>query len=308
MDEVYDLHRHTHCAVFFIKDNTIVHEIYSNSTRHHIANLFPSSQDGYITYDKQKSKVSSWGRKRDSEDEDTVQIDISEKRLHRLFKKGKDSWNQDDLFFFKAVSDFLYLSVKELMRQENRGLNQVKNTDALHYVFVVPSEWEEEIREVLIRPIFVQANLISKDDHKDRLLFRTDIESIYYYVTQYQHDNLKLSRNSIIGVIDVVEESKVSIKLNSILTGNPIFDFSNSLLFPKLVASNSTFLTNNDVKNGIKEFIKIKFSFDAQEETIQNIMEEITPDSDCETEDENKVSYMEEISSDSDCETVSIMI
>lgn len=75
-----------------------------------------------------------------------------------------------------------------------------------------------------------------------------------------------------------MEESKASIKLDSILIVNPLFDFSNSLLFPKLMASNLSFLTTDGVKNGIREFIKIKFSFDAQEETIQNIMEEIEPD------------------------------
>ncbi|GAA5798687.1 hypothetical protein HPULCUR_004092 [Helicostylum pulchrum] len=232
--------------------------------------------NSYITYDKQKLGVLSWGRKCDNEDGDTVQIDISGEKLHQLFKKGKDSWNEDDLFFLKAVSDFLRLSVEKWMKEENKDIKQIKDTDALHYVVVVPSEWEEEIREVLVRPIFVRANLVSKEDNRDRLLFCTDIESIYYYIIQYQYSNdLKLSRNTIIDRIIVVEENKVLIKLNLILIGNPLFDFSSSLLFPKLVASNSSFLTTNDVKNGIKEFIKIKFSFDAQEETIQNIIEEI---------------------------------
>ncbi|GAA5808475.1 hypothetical protein MFLAVUS_001866 [Mucor flavus] len=228
--------------------------------------------DSYITYDKQKLKVLSWRKKCDEEDEDTLQIDVSGERLYQLFKKGEDSWNVDDRFLFKAVSDFISLIVKYLLGIENNSFEQIKGTDALHYVFVVPSEWEEEIREVVIRPIFVRANLISKDDHKDRLLFCTDIESIYYYISQKQLNDLKLSHNAIMGVIDVVEEGKVSIVLNSILIGNPLFDFSNSLLFPKPMASNSSFLTANDVKNGIRDFIKTKFSFNAQEETIQNIM------------------------------------
>ncbi|KAI9258417.1 hypothetical protein EDC94DRAFT_613720 [Helicostylum pulchrum] len=179
------------------------------------------------------------------------------------------------------------------MGKQDETLKRPENTDALHYVFVVPSEWEEEIREVLIRPIFVQANLISKDDHKDRLLFCTDVESTYYYATQCLSEDIKLSRNTITGVITIVEESKVSIKLDSLLIGNPLFDFSNSLLFPKLVASNSSFLTTNDVKNGIREFIKIKFSFDAQEETIQNIMEEINHDGEYEILEEHKAVYLE---------------
>ncbi|GAA5811591.1 hypothetical protein MFLAVUS_005031 [Mucor flavus] len=259
MDEVYDLHR----------------DEYSS----------------YITYDKKKSKVLSWGEKCDKEDEDKVQIEISGEKLHQLFKTCKDKWSEDDRFLFTAASDFIGLSVEKLMKVENKNVRQIKDTGTLHYVFVVPSEWEEEIREDLIRPIFVRANLISEGDHKDRLLFCTDIESTYYSVIRKPYNNnLKLSRNTIIGVINAVEESKVSIKLNSSLIGNPLFDFSKSLLFPKLVASNSLYLTTNDVKNGIREFIKINFSFDAQEETIKNIMEEINPDSSYKIQRKNNVS------------------
>ncbi|GAA5808555.1 hypothetical protein MFLAVUS_001946 [Mucor flavus] len=229
------------------------------------------NDNGYITYDKKKSKVLSWGECY-NENKDTLQIDVSGEKLYQLFKKGEDNWNVDDRFLFKAVSDFINLTVKKLLEKENSSFKRIKGTDRLHYVFVVPSEWKEEIREVLIRPIFVQANLISKDDHQDRLLFCTDVESIYYYIAQKQPNDLKLSRNTIMSVIDVVEESKVSIAQNSILIENPLFDFSNSLLFPKLMASYSSFLTTNDVKNGIRDFIKIKSSFNAQEETIQNIM------------------------------------
>ncbi|GAA5811690.1 hypothetical protein MFLAVUS_005131 [Mucor flavus] len=210
--DVYNLHRHTHCVAFYIREDTIVRSIYSTLTRN--------------------------------------------------IKDGKDSWNQDDLFLFKAISDFLRLFVEKLMEEENKDGAQIKGTDALHYVFAVPSEWEEEIREVLIRDIFVRADLISKNDHKDRLLFCTDVESFYYYITGHRS----------------MEESKASMVLNLILVGNPLYDFSNSLLFPKLVAYDSFFLTTSDVKNGIREFIKTKFSFDAQEETIRNIMEEIHPE------------------------------
>ncbi|GAA5801998.1 hypothetical protein HPULCUR_007458 [Helicostylum pulchrum] len=278
MDEVYDLHRHTHFVAFRIRENTITCDINSTSTRDKDSSTLKWEEDSYIIYDKQKSKVLSWGRKRDKEDEDTVQIDISGRRLYRLFKKDKGSWNQDDIFSFKAASDYISLSVGRLLGKKNKRLKEVNDIDALHYVFVVPSEWEEEIREVLIRPIFVRANLISKNDHQDRLLFCTDVESTYYNITRVRQDNLKLTRNTIMGVIDVVEGSKVSIQLNSMLIVNSLFDFPNSLLFPKLVASDSSFLTTNDVKNGIRNFIKIKFSFNAQEDTIKNIMEEIDPD------------------------------
>ncbi|GAA5808451.1 hypothetical protein MFLAVUS_001842 [Mucor flavus] len=202
--------------------------------------------------------------------------------LHRYTYRvafREDSWNVDDRFLFKVVSEVIGLFVKELVGKRSIVLKQTKDTNKFHYAFVVPSEWEEEIREALIRPIFVRVNLISEDDHKNRFLFCTDVEFSYYCITQYPNfDDTKLSRNTIMGVIDVAEESKASIVLSSILIGNPLLDFSDSLLFPKLVASESSFLTTDDVKNGTREFIKTKSSFHAQEETIKHVIEEISCD------------------------------
>lgn len=123
----------------------------------------------------------------------------------------------------------------------DKNVKQIEDTGALHYVFVVPSEWEEEIRQLFIRPIFILANLISKDDHKDRLLFCSDVESIFYYfLTDYYYsDEAKVTCNGIVGRIVPVEKSKVSIVLDSIFVGNPLFDFSSSLVFPKIASSNS---------------------------------------------------------------------
>ncbi|KAI8067207.1 hypothetical protein BDF21DRAFT_111132 [Thamnidium elegans] len=245
----------------------------------------------YITYDKNKSNVLSWGDESvDNNEQDTVQIDVSIEKLHQIFKKGKDSWDQDDLFTLTAVSDFIRLSVEALIKKL-KGV--IKDSGALHYVLLVPSEWEEEIREVLIRPIFVQANLISKDDHQDRLLFCSEIESAYYYLSDPKNNCFtEMTRNTILGRIVAVEENQVSIKLDLILIGNPLFDFSDSITRPKIMNSKEMSLTSDDVKNGIREFIKIKFSFDVQEDTILSIMKELGNNTFFSARDEEEASYL----------------
>lgn len=68
-------------------------------------------------------------------------MDMFTEGLYRIFKKDKDSWNQDDLFFIKAISDFMHL----LVENKIEGLNEkIKDINGLHCVFVAPSEWEEE--------------------------------------------------------------------------------------------------------------------------------------------------------------------
>lgn len=215
--------------------------------------------------------VLHWGYQSfENNKEDTVKIDVSRERLYELFKKGKDRWDQDDLFLLTAVSTFIRLSVEEIIKNPEE---KIKTYDALHYVFVVPSEWEEEIREVLIRLIFVQANLISNDDYQDRLLFCSDVESICYYLSNPNRGYcVTMARNVILGRIAAVGKCQISIELYLISIENPLFDFSGSVVFPTIINSNSLSFTTDDVKNGIREFIKTRFSFDAQEDTIQNAM------------------------------------
>lgn len=117
-----------------------------------------------------------------------VLTDRLEEKIYTLFKRPKYKWDQDDIFMFRAISEFIRLSAKEMMKHEETT-EGVNNNDSLHYVFIVPSEWEEEIRESLIRPMFVQAGLIAFENHKDRLLFCSDIESIYYYLTDPTKDS-----------------------------------------------------------------------------------------------------------------------
>ncbi|KAG2235836.1 hypothetical protein INT48_003948 [Thamnidium elegans] len=286
MEEVYDLLQHVNSVTFHLGVNTIHVAYCSTSTKDAQYRYLRTTEASYITYDNNKSNILSWGNQSvKNNEEDTVQIDVSREKLYQLFKKSKYSWDQDDLFLLTAVSDFIRLFVEKLIKDSE----EIKDSDALHYVLVVPSEWEEEIREVLIRPIFVQANLISKDDHQDRLLFCSEIESAYYYLSDYF---IKMTRNTILGRIVAVEEDQVSIKLDLILIGNPLFDFSGSVTRPKIINSNAIILTSDDVKNGIREFINIKFSFNAQESTIINIMKELGNRNFTRMDDEEEASHL----------------
>ncbi|KAI8047198.1 hypothetical protein BDF21DRAFT_210911 [Thamnidium elegans] len=101
-----------------------------------------------------------------------------------------------------------------------------------------------------------------------------------------------MRRNTVIGRIVAKKGDQVSIKLDLILTGNPLFDFSGSVTRPKIINSKEMSLTSDDVKNGIREFIKIKFSFNAQEDTILNIMKELGNRTFTRMKDEEEASYL----------------
>ncbi|KAI7896274.1 uncharacterized protein EV154DRAFT_492895 [Mucor mucedo] len=63
----------------------------------------------------------------------------------------------------------------------NFAVNNIPN-DGFHYVVSLPTFWDFEVREKIIRPLFVQAGLINESDDYSRLLFFTVLESNFRYL------------------------------------------------------------------------------------------------------------------------------
>ncbi|KAG2234385.1 hypothetical protein INT48_003612 [Thamnidium elegans] len=272
MEEVYDLYQHTHCVFIYMGKIKIGLEAGSTSTFDLLKLGDLLSKYTCITYDKQKINILSWGDKDfKSDDQDDILIDRFTEKLYQVFKKDKDNWNQEDLFLLKAVSDFMRLLVEELMKKSD---GNIKDMDAFHYVLVVPSEWDEDIREVLLRPMFVQSNLISQDDHKDRLVFYSDVESICCSIEDTFNGGFYLERekNIILCRLSAIKKGEILIKLNLVSNVNSLFDFSN-MICPKVVRYNPLVITTDDIICGIRAFIDTKISIDIQEEIMRIIME-----------------------------------
>lgn len=220
--------------------------------------------------------VKSWGDKDfKSDNEDDVRIDNFTENLCDIFKKDKNDWSEDDIFSLKAISDYVRLIVDDVIEELNLD---VGITSAFNYILTVPSHWKDEMREVLLRQIFTEAGLISSDDHKDRVLFCSELDSLCYYITHADKsmDFLGKGKGKGKGMIlcrfNTAEERKISIKLDLISTVNSIFDFPGALIHPKAVRSNTVSLTINNITDGIKAFINTELSTDIQDEIVQNIM------------------------------------
>ncbi|GAA5804838.1 hypothetical protein HPULCUR_010346 [Helicostylum pulchrum] len=168
--------------------------------------------------------------------------------LYNLYKKGRASWDDEDKLLMKTISAYLPTAVKKAMKGAKL---KVESFDLFHYAFIVPSEWEEEIRDDIIRPIFVQSSLISNEDHKDRLLFLSDIESIFYNHSFERGENTILCRIS-------HDKGKAVIKFDLIQTTNTLFNFPNARFFPKVTKSGSVSVTADDIEGHIKEFLRKK--------------------------------------------------
>ncbi|KAI8088118.1 hypothetical protein BDF21DRAFT_396308 [Thamnidium elegans] len=237
-----------------------------STARRNSAKFYNSlTKDTFIEYDEKKKYIKNWGN-HDAKSGNGIKVDRFTKLLYQLFKKGQDNWNKDDLFSLKAISNFMCLSVEELIKESNQ---EIKDTGALHYMFIVPSEWEEEIREAIIRPVFVQANLISIGDHSDRLLFCSDLESFYYDKSEI----FKVAKDTLFCRFTPIDKEQVMIKLDLVSCVNTLFDFSGSMLFPKVVNSKSFVFSITHIKDSIGAFLKANSALRIQDKNLQSIIE-----------------------------------
>ncbi|KAG2235803.1 hypothetical protein INT48_001029 [Thamnidium elegans] len=245
MEKVYDLHQHTHCVFMHIGETDVTVYIFSTSNRHFDFPYFDEVRfRSAISYNNKRTYVKDFGPNCEEEDEDNIVITNFRDRLYGLFKKGKATWEEEDRFLMKAVSDYLPAVIGETMEEMKL---EIKDFDLFHYAFIVPSEWEEEIREDIIRPIFVQSGLISNEDHQDRLLFLTDIESIFYTHSFKKGENTILCRVS-------PEEGKTIIKFDLIQTRDTLYSFPNAKLSPMI--TKSVFVSTKDIEGRIKDFLR----------------------------------------------------
>ncbi|GAA5815479.1 hypothetical protein MFLAVUS_008991 [Mucor flavus] len=210
--------------------------ILSTLNRHCDPNFIAVAQIGSsISYNKDRTDVKALGEDCGEDAEDNI--------------------DKEDKFLMKAVSDYLPRAIQNTMEKKKKL--EIESFDLFHYAFIVPSEWEEEMREDIVRPIFVQSGLISNEDHQDRLLFFSDIESICYGLRNknLRHYSFKRGQNTILCRLSPDEE-KVVVKFDLIRTTSARFNFSNSKLFPKIMKSSSVSVTNGGIEGPIKEFLR----------------------------------------------------
>lgn len=214
---------------------------------------------------------------------DCVEISNFMDGLYDLFEKGKDNRDEEDLFLIQAVSDFLRLEVNRLIQEPEK---MIEDLNALHYVFVVSSEWKEEIREEVLRPIFIESGLVSKEDNNDRVLFYTDLECIFYYIQQELlsagemiTEAFRKQRYSVMCRIVPLHCNTLSVQFDLIETQPSLYDFADPMLFPKTVRSSNFSVTTEDIKRDINLYLKENmFSSGtnaAQEQKVERLTEHV---------------------------------
>lgn len=108
------------------------------------------------------------------------------------------------------------------------------STMDFYYVFILPTKWDYNTREESIRPLFVEAGIIHKDDGKDRLIFFTELEATFRSMQEENYGmtslEMKLGDQFVLCTVDLREKGfKVNLELVSVQ-------------YPSLTATNSSYV------------------------------------------------------------------
>jgi hypothetical protein len=149
-------------------------------------------------YNRQNGEIFSWEydarTKRDSENsihkDNEIYLDSFQSELYRIYLESKGDRSSKNTLILQVVGKFLKLlfnvaktGVMTKFEQQMAKTYPSALLDSFHFMIIVPDEREYDIRDKIIRPLFIAADLIGESDHPKRLLFFTEMES---FLQQFQ--------------------------------------------------------------------------------------------------------------------------
>lgn len=175
--------------------------------------------------------------------------------IYRIYKKAEEDRDVKDDFILEAFSSVLASVVEQKIFKSTADTSNSMIMKCVHYIFIVPTEWEYEIRNSIILPVFKKAGLIHNDDHTCKLIFDTELNII---VHQLQDGSGNESRSS-------SEEAKMEGGQQYILLGlDPVWDDT-------LLMKYSCFKTSNLLKANKIDYLKRKGDKHASRMSIINV-------------------------------------
>lgn len=123
------------------------------------------------------------------------------------------------------------------------------------------------MREYIIRQLFIKADIISKEDHDDRLLFFTHLEATFYYLQRLgKNMDIKLyeeDRESILCRVSSNKEGNLSLHLDIIKLRKLTFNFREEFFQPESIRSDFVSLSLLGLKEDIRNIIKSTISVES---------------------------------------------
>lgn len=156
----------------------------------------------------------------------------------------------NNIYMNKITKKHKHILLRSIRRLLNRLVDLCssdgkKSSSHYHFSLILPTHWDYDIREKLLRPLFINSKLISKNDDQSRLLFFTTLESVFPYLqASGYYEKYKIFKDVILNgqhfimySFNISNREKMSVKIDLFSSHYPFIKSINKYYVPNLLNS-----------------------------------------------------------------------
>lgn len=135
--------------------------------------------------------------------------------LYNIFSKAQQTPHKNEMHENAVKQGVIRLLQDEVKLYDKRS--NCSDVNYLHYVLNLPTNWDEGIRDSMIRPLFIQAGLINQNDIPDKLIFLTRLKSTFEYFHDFKDDmKIEVGQQHAVCSLDFDDKLHVDLDLVSV--------------------------------------------------------------------------------------------
>ncbi|KAG2209182.1 hypothetical protein INT47_005474 [Mucor saturninus] len=187
MGDYYDYSQHSYCITFGFDQERVYVDCFYSDYKEESTGYFMQSLEASILYNVSSGEF--WFKDDDAklrkESKDIYyQKNVFTKLYDIYLKKKENSFYQYDMHDDIVIGAIGYFVQKQVNYYQLHKMGGANTSSCLlpHFALFLPTSWDDEIREELLRPVFIQNKILTEKDHKQRLLFFTQLETNFRYL------------------------------------------------------------------------------------------------------------------------------
>ncbi|KAI7893592.1 uncharacterized protein EV154DRAFT_137123 [Mucor mucedo] len=203
MKKICNFSKHPYCIDLYLDEvETFVTYSFTNTRKcNNRSSYEPNHRKmrSSILYDADSRLILKFGveadkeRHRSQDNKNIFYVDNVFMHLDSVYSRSKQKKYKNDIHDL-MIQEGVVLFLKQLHEGFSLGRLTTHITDLdYHFAITIPTHWNETIREVHLRELFIKAGLVSKEDHSDRLLIFTRLESRFRYLQSLKHESSQMS-------------------------------------------------------------------------------------------------------------------
>ncbi|KAI7893683.1 uncharacterized protein EV154DRAFT_139599 [Mucor mucedo] len=242
MDEEHDYSRYKFCIAFVLDHHCLHSNIYEIGSYFEdgLNEWWKGKSTASIIYDTTSKTVISNDKyvnysmsETEELPENWLYIPNVFTELYNTYEKHQEDHCERNWFYVVQQ-----MAIKVLQGHANIRKQELNCSEAeLCYVFTIPTGWNENIKEELIRPLFIKSGVLNEEDDQGRLIFFTDLELNFRYLQsrRFREFNVAMNQGHQYIIMSLYFQQEIRVNLNLVSAQYPSFKTVDSGYVPQLL-------------------------------------------------------------------------